>query len=46
MEKRKIHKPYPNLPFGGDMTQMQQMMMLQQNGMSATAFGNFPMMGK
>jgi len=31
--------------FGGDMSQM-QMMMAMQNGMAPNAFGNFPMMGK
>lgn len=30
--------------FGGDMSQM-QMMMAMQNGMGPNAFGNFPMMG-
>jgi hypothetical protein len=35
---------YPNMPFGGDFSQM-QMMMAMQNGMNPAAFGNFPMMG-
>ena len=30
--------------FGGDMSQM-QMIMAMQNGMAPNAFGNFPMMG-
>ena len=30
--------------FGGDVSQM-QMMMAMQNGMAPNAFGNFPMMG-
>ena len=37
---------FPAMGFGGDMTQM-QMMMAMQNGMGAGNFGNqFPMMGK
>ena len=32
------------MAFGGDMSQM-QMMMAMQNGMAPNAFGNFPMMG-
>ena len=31
--------------FGGDISQM-QMMMAMQNGMTPNAFGNFPIMGK
>jgi hypothetical protein len=36
---------FPAMGFGGDMSQM-QMMMAMQNGMGASNFGNFPMMGK
>ena len=36
---------FPAMGFGGDMSQM-QMMMAMQNGMGAGNFGNFPMMGK
>jgi len=35
---------FPGMGFGGDMTQMMQMMAMQ-NGMGAGGFGNFPMMG-
>jgi hypothetical protein len=35
---------FPAMGFGGDMSQM-QMMMAMQNGMGAGGFGNFPMMG-
>ena len=36
---------FPAIGFGGDMSQL-QMMMAMQNGMGAGNFGNFPMMGK
>lgn len=37
---------FPNVNYGGgDLTQM-QMMMAMQNGMAPNAFGAFPMMGK
>jgi len=35
---------FPGMGFGGDMSQMMQMMAMQ-NGMGAGSFGNFPMMG-
>lgn len=35
---------FPGMGFGGDMSQMMQMMAMQ-NGMGSGGFGNFPMMG-
>ena len=35
---------FPGMGFGGDMSQMMQMMAMQ-NGMGTGGFGNFPMMG-